>query len=307
VREKLVGAPCTAITGPAGTCLPWTAGYSAGGKSLCAAVLASFTFLGMPALAQTTDSQPAIEPLERQSLERQVEAQRRLLRDWAGLIRYGSENTEIPAAEPGEQRVVFLGDETTEQWGKGSARFFPGKPYFNRGIGGQTTPQMLIRFRQDVISLKPKVVVILAGTNDIAGVTGPGTQGMISENFMSMVDLAKANQIGVVLASILAVCDCFTKQTAVRPNGKIRGMNAWLKQYAAQSGSVYLDYYSALAESGAFKKDLTIDGLLPNDAGYGIMAPLAERAIAEALGKKTARAPNAQGQTATIDSKPAGK
>lgn len=277
-----VGSCFTAIAGSTGTlCLRTRAGYSAGRKGLCAVVLAGFAMLGVPAWAQTTDSRPAYE-----ALHRQAEAQRRLLQDWAGLIRYGSENTEIPSPAPGEQRVVFLGDETTEQWGKGGAGFFPGKPYWNRGIGGQTTPQMLVRFRQDVISLQPQVVVILAGTNDIAGVTGPGTQGMIVENFLSMVDLAKVNQIGVVLASILPVCDCFTKQTAVRPNGKIRGMNAWLRQYAAQSGAVYLDYYSALAENGAFKKDLTGDGLLPNDAGYRVMAPLAEQAIAAALEKK---------------------
>jgi lysophospholipase L1-like esterase len=287
--------------------LPWTSGHGAGRNRWRAALLAGCGFLAAPTLAQTTGSRPAVESLERPALERQVEAQRRLLQDWAGLIRYGSENTEIRPAAPGEQRVVFLGDETTEQWGKGAARFFPGKPYFNRGISGQTTPQMLVRFRQDVISLQPKAVVILAGANDIAGVTGPGTQGMIVENFMSMVELAKVNQIGVVLASILPVCDCFSKQTAVRPNGKIRGMNAWLRQYAAQSGSVYLDYYSGLAESGAFKKDLTSDGLLPNDAGYSIMAPLAEQAIGEALEKKPPPALDARRQTAAFESKPAGK
>src|SRR5262252_4299656 len=218
-------------------------------------------------------------------LERRLEAQRRLLADWAGLIRYGSENTELPAPKPGEDRVVFLGDEITENWGRGSAQFFPGKSYLNRGIKGQTTPQMLVRFRQDVIALKPKVVVIQAGTNDIASLTGPITQGMFAENIMSIVELARANNIRVVLASLTPICDCYTKQSALRPQGKIIGMNGWLKEYAAQSGSVYLNYYSAMAEGRNLKKELTGDGLLPNDAGYAVMAPLAEQAVAQALGK----------------------
>jgi lysophospholipase L1-like esterase len=216
-------------------------------------------------------------------LERTVEAQRKLLHDWGGLTRYGSENTEIAPPKPGENRVVFLGDDATEFWGSGEAKFFPGKPYFNRGIARQTTPQMLVRFRQDVIALAPKVVVIQGGMNDIAAVTGPGTQGMMIENFQSMVELAQANGIAVVLASLLPVCDCGTNQTALRPVGKILGMNGWLRDYAEKTGSVYLDYYSALAEGRAFKREWTKDGLLPNDAGYAVMAPLAEAAIAKAL------------------------
>jgi lysophospholipase L1-like esterase len=219
------------------------------------------------------------------ALEQRMAAQRHLLIDWAGLIRYGSENTELPRPAPGEDRVVFLGDEITEFWGGGKTKFFPGKPYLNRGIKGQTTPQMLVRFRQDVIALKPKVVVILAGTNDLASVTGPITQRMMAENIMSIVELAQANGIRVVLASLTPVCDCYTKQTALRPHGKIMGINEWLKEYAAQSGAVYLDYYSAMAEGRNLKRELTSDGLLPNDAGYSVMAPLAEQAIAQALGK----------------------
>lgn len=220
------------------------------------------------------------------ALEQRMAAQRHLLVDWAGLIRYGSVNTELPPPASGEARVVFLGDEITEFWGSGNAKFFPGKPYLNRGISGQTTPQMLVRFRQDVIALKPKVVVILAGTNDLASVTGPITQGMMAENFMSIVELAKANGIKVILSSLTPVCDCFSKQTALRPQGKIIGINGWLKEYAAQSGSVYLDYYSAMAEGRNLKRELTSDGVLPNDAGYAVMAPLAEKAIAQALGEK---------------------
>jgi lysophospholipase L1-like esterase len=219
--------------------------------------------------------------LNREELERIVVAQQRLLNDWAGLTRYGSENTEVRLL-PDQDRVVFIGDEITENWTK----FFPGKPYFNRGISGQTTPQMLVRFRQDVIGLKPKVVVIQAGANDLAGTAGPMTQGTAAENFMSMVELAKAHGIRVVLASTTPVCDCYKNVTSRRSPGKLIGLNAWLKGYAAESGSGYLNYYSALVEGRAFRKDLTADGIIPNEAGYELMAALAEKAIAEALSRK---------------------
>ena len=218
-------------------------------------------------------------------LEEVVKNQRKLLHDWGGLIRYGSVNTEIPPPGPDENRVVFIGDDVTDLWGEGDEPFFPGKPYFNRGIARQTTPQMLVRFRQDVIKLRPRVVVIQGGMNDIAAFTGPGTQGMIVENIESMVDLARFNGIQVVLASLLPVCDdCGpVRQTALRPRGKIFGLNDWLEEYAEETGSVYLDYYRALADGRSFKAEWTKDGLLPNGAGYAVMAPLAEAAIAEAL------------------------
>ena len=218
------------------------------------------------------------------ALEQQVEGQRKLLWDWASLIRYGSENSELPKPKPDQNRVVFLGDEITENWSASS--FFSGKPYINRGITGQTSPQLLVRFRQDVIKLNPKVVVIQIGSNDLASVTGPITQQMFAENVMSIVELAKVNNIKVVLASMTPICDCYTKQSVLRPFGKIIGMNGWLKDYAAQSGAVYLDYYSALAEGRNLKKEFTNDGVYLNDTGYAVMAPLAEKAIAEALGKK---------------------
>jgi lysophospholipase L1-like esterase len=198
----------------------------------------------------------------------------KLLVDWGGLTRYGSENTEVPNPKQGENRVVFLGDQITEKW----TNFFPGKPYLNRGIAGQTSPQMLVRFQQDVISLQPKVVVIQAGTNDLAGATGPATEGTIADYFRSMVELARFHGIRVILASVTPVA-----RNDLRPQGKIIGLNGWIKQYAAHSGSVYLDYYSALAEGRNLKKDLTTDGLVPNDAGYAVMAGLAEKAIQEAL------------------------
>ena len=214
--------------------------------------------------------------------EERLDAQRRLMHDWGGLIRYGSENTELKPPKAGEQRVVFLGDDITENW----QNFFPGKPYLNRGIEGQTSGQMLLRFRQDVISLKPKVVVIQAGSNDLAGLTGPATQPMIAENIMSMVELAKANGIKVVLASVTPVCDCTTRQTQKRSPGKIMGVNGWLKEYAAETGSVYLDYHGALAAGRNLKAAVTTDGFLLNDTAYEAMTPLAEKAIAEALAKQ---------------------
>ena len=199
-------------------------------------------------------------------------------RDFGGLIRYGSENAELGPPKAGETRVVFLGDQVTDLWGE---KFFPGKPFLNRGIAGQTSAQMLVRFHQDVVAMKPKVVVIQAGMNDLL----VATEGVMADNFMSMMDIAKANGIRVVLASVTPVCDCYNKQTGLRPQGKIISLNGWIRDFAARSGAVYLNYYSALAEGRDFRKELTDDGLLPNDAGYGVMAPLAEKAIAEALKK----------------------
>lgn len=221
----------------------------------------------------------------REQLEREVEAYRRILLDWGGLTRYGSENSEL-RLDLSETRVVFLGDEITEKWGEGKTPFFPGKPYLNRGITRQTAAQMLVRFRQDVIGLKPKVVVIQAGTNDIASVMGPSTEGTMAEHFESMTDLAKLHGIRVVLASVTPVCDCAgARQTLRRPAGKILGVNGWLKEHAAKTGAVYLDYYSALAEGRAIRREFTTDGFLLSDAAYETMAPLAERAIAAALAK----------------------
>ncbi|MBY0507220.1 MAG: capsular biosynthesis protein [Bryobacteraceae bacterium] len=206
-------------------------------------------------------------------LERELTAQRRLLNDWAGLTRYGSDNAEIKSPPA----VVFLGDEITEKW----EPFFEGKPYLNRGLARQSSAQMLLRFRQDVISLKPKLVIIQAGTNDIAGTAGPTTEAMSAENFMSMVELAKANGIRVILASVTPVWETQKR----RPAGKIIGLNGWLKSYAAKVGATYLDYYSALASGRVLRKEFTNDGLVPNAAGYAAMAPLAEAAIAEAMAK----------------------
>jgi lysophospholipase L1-like esterase len=228
--------------------------------------------------AQTPDNSDRV-----QTLEREVEAARHRLMDWAGLTRYGSDDTQIPPPKPGENRVVFLGDDITENW---QGPFFPGKPYINRGIERQTTPQMLVRFQQDVVELHPKVVVIQGGSNDLAGLTGPATEVMIGRNFTSMTQIAKANGIRVVLASVTPVCNCYSNQTGRRPQGKIIGLNGWIKRYAASTGAVYLDYYSALANGRDFKKELTNDGLHPNEAGYGVMGQLAEEAISKALAQR---------------------
>lgn len=218
-----------------------------------------------------------------QELEDRLAKQHRLMVDWGGLTHYGSDNSELKPPKPGENRVVFLGDQITEDWGAGNGAFFPGKPYLNRGIRGQTSPQMLVRFRQDVIALKPKVVVIQAGINDLAGATGPATDETIGENLTSMTELARYNGIRVVLASITPICNCFNNHISLRLQEKIAETNEWIRGYAERSRSVYLDYFPALADGQNFRKELTRDGVLPNEAGYAVMTPLAEKAIAAAL------------------------
>jgi lysophospholipase L1-like esterase len=219
-------------------------------------------------------------------LERRLNACTHYLRDWPGLTRYGSDNADLGAPARGEDRVVFFGDDITESWGRAAPQFFRSAPYVNRGIGGQTTSQMLVRFRQDVVSLKPKAVVIQGGTNDIASLFSPGTEALVLDNVRSMTEIAKANGIRVIIASATPVCDCVTDQTTTRPQGKLIGLNGALRDYAAESGSVFLDYYGALVNGRDFKSDLTSDGLVPNQAGYAVMAPLAADAIARALGRK---------------------
>jgi lysophospholipase L1-like esterase len=214
------------------------------------------------------------------------------LKDWPELARYRDANsiTNTPAKD--ENRVVFMGDSITYLWADPRyGGFFPGKPYIDRGISGQTTPQMLIRFRADVIALKPKVVVILAGTNDLAGNTGPTTLQAIEDNLTSMFDLAHTNGLRVVFASVLPVSDYEKRrdgrqivQTKRRPPEQITALNAWMKKYAATHGGVYLDYFSAMVDDKGFLKDeLSDDGLHPNQKGYDVMAPLAEQAITTAL------------------------
>jgi len=201
--------------------------------------------------------------------------------DWANLNRFKADNANLAATAPGENRVVFMGNSITEGWIKIHPEFFA--RYINRGISGQTTPQMLVRFRADVIKLKPKVVLILAGTNDIAGNTGPSTLEMIEDNIISMTQLAKANGIKVILCSVLPAFD-YPWKPGLEPAEKIVTLNRMIKEYAAKSGSVYLDYYSPLAdERKGMKAEYSKDGVHPNMEGYKIMEPLAEKAIAKAL------------------------
>ena len=205
--------------------------------------------------------------------------------DYGQLARYRDANAKLGPPAAGENRVVFFGDSITDIWK--IADYFPGKPYVNRGIGGQTTPQMLVRFRQDVIDLQPKVVVILAGTNDIAGNTGPMRNEDIEANYASFGELAHAHGIRVVYSSVLPVHN-YTERSkdffAQRPMSRILELNTWLKDYCGKNKIVYLDYFPALVDDkGLLKKDLADDGLHPNDAGYKIMAPLAEAAIQKAL------------------------
>jgi lysophospholipase L1-like esterase len=219
----------------------------------------------------------------------------KILHDWPNLARYTEANAAMAAPAKLELRVVFMGDSITDAWVSPEyGGFFPGKPYIDRGISGQTTPQMLIRFRPDVIALQPKVVVILAGTNDIAGNTGPMTLDQIEGNLASMAELAKANKIRVVLASVLPVSNYGHDgqgnplDTRVnRPPEKILELNAWIKKYAVENGHTYLDYFSAMVDpQGMLQKDLSEDGLHPNAKGYALMSPLAEQAIRTALKKR---------------------
>ena len=229
---------------------------------------------------------PPADTTPSQTVADRTPEEERLHTDWANLARYRDANAGLGLPRPDEDRVVFMGNSITEGWAQYFGTMFPGKPYVGRGISGQTTPQMLVRFRQDVIALKPKVVVILAGTNDIAGNTGPATLEMIEDNLMSMVDLAKANGIRVVLSSVLPAYD-YPWRPGLQPAPKIVALNAWMKNYAATHGVVYLDYHSAMAdERQGFKRELADDGVHPNEAGYRVMAPLAEQAIAAALGRR---------------------
>jgi lysophospholipase L1-like esterase len=243
---------------------------------------------GVSGVAQTAAVQPASAAAPAPvSAEKQLAAAQAKLMDWAQLGRYAAENAALAPAAAGEQRVVFYGDSITDAWGRrpGTGDFFPGKPYVNRGISGQTTAQMVVRFHPDVVDLKPAVVVILAGTNDVAGNTGPMTPEMTMEDFRAMAEMARANGIKVVITSILPAGD-FPWRKGLEPAPKIQALNARLEAWCKAEGMVWVDYYSALADaSGAMKPGLSVDGVHPNAAGYAIMAPLAEAGIEKALAK----------------------
>jgi lysophospholipase L1-like esterase len=252
---------------------------------------ASLLFSVSPLFAQTTPTPapptPAAASTAPALTPDQIATLQAKLNDWPQLDRYRADNAALPAPAAGEQRVVFYGDSITDAWGRrpGTGTFFPGKPYVNRGISGQTTPQMVARFEQDVVHLHPAVVVILAGTNDVAGNTGPSTPEMTEDNFAAMAAIARQNGIKVVLASITPAYQ-YPWKTSVQPVATIRAINQWLKDDCAREHFVYLDYYSALVDDkGAMRPGLSFDGVHPTAAGYAIMGPLAEAAIAQALGQ----------------------
>lgn len=203
--------------------------------------------------------------------------------DWANLNRYKDENFKIGSPAENENRIVFMGNSITEGWLQINPEFFKDKPYLDRGISGQTTPQMLVRFRQDVVNLKPKAVVILAGTNDIAGNTGPSTLEMIEDNIASMVEIAKANNIKVLLCSVLPAFD-YPWKSGLNPAEKIVELNKWIKNYCEENKLIYVDYFTPMAdERNGLKKEYSEDGVHPNEDGYKVMAPLVEEAIEEVI------------------------
>jgi lysophospholipase L1-like esterase len=206
--------------------------------------------------------------------------------DWPNLNKYQTENTNLKPAAAGQKRIIFMGDSITEFWSIINAEYFAGKPYVNRGISGQTTPQMLVRFRADVIALKPAAVVILAGINDIAGNTGPSTLDMIANNIFSMAELAKANQIKVILCSVLPAFD-FPWRPNQNPAEKIVALNEMIKTYAIANDIVFVDYYSAMVDGRkGLPSSFSNDGVHPNKVGYEVMAPILEKAITNVLLKK---------------------
>jgi lysophospholipase L1-like esterase len=236
-----------------------------------------------PAAAQAApaEAKPALSPSGHPLNDYWIEHDRQVLNDFGWLARFKEADVALGPPAAGEKRVVFMGDSITEAWKTDVS--FPGKPYINRGISGQTTPQMLVRFRQDVIALKPSAVVILAGINDIAGNTGPATLEQVEDNLASMADLATANHISVVLCSVLPAMDFFWSPGKM-PAPKVAALNEWIKAYAAQKGYAYVDFYSAMKDDrGGLPASLSRDGVHPLPAGYAIMAPLVEAGIEKAL------------------------
>ena len=234
-----------------------------------------------PAPTQVAPTTPQPAPAKHPDNDFWRQHDQQLLTDFGWLARFKEEDVKLGPPAAGENRVVFMGDSITQGWNLNQS--FPGKPYINRGISGQTTPQMVVRFRQDVIALQPKVVVILGGTNDIAGNTGPMTLEQTEDNLSSMADLAHANGIRVVLCSITPAFD-FPWDPGLSPAPKIDALNTWLKAYAADHGYVYVDYHSAMKDAqGGLPAALSKDGVHPLPAGYAVMAPLVEAGIEKAL------------------------
>jgi lysophospholipase L1-like esterase len=237
-----------------------------------------------PATQAPIEEKPAVTAAPPVISDAQRAHEEQMKNDWPWLGRFKEADLALGAPAAGEDRVVFMGDSITQGWKiEGADGYFPGKPYINRGISGQTTPQMLVRFRQDVIELKPKVVVILAGINDIAGNTGPETVEQIEDNLASMAELAAAHGIRVVMCSVMPALD-FPWRPGQTPAPKILELDTWMKSYAQAKGFVYVDYYSAMKdESGGMPATLSKDGVHPTAAGYAVMAPLVEAGIERAM------------------------
>jgi len=268
-------APAMAADAPAGLVSDPCVGRVPVPPALLAAMAARYD-------TKRTAPPPAVPPEELAAYRKaQAEAQ---TRDWPNLCLYRADNAALAAGPAAGRQVVFMGDSITQGWGLADAPFFAGG-WVNRGISGQTTPQMLARFQADVVALKPRAVHIMAGTNDVAGNTGPTSAQDIQNNVVAMVTLAKANRVAVVLASI-PPAKVFLWAPALKPADQIRGLNDWLKAYAAKEGLIYVDYYAAMATTdGAMKPELTFDGVHPNAAGYAVMEPLARQALKRALAR----------------------
>lgn len=242
----------------------------------CTLVLAGMSLANMGGLAQTAPAASAATP-------QQVAAMRARLADWPQLEHYRAANAALAPAPPGEQRVIIYGASVAEYWGTRGGPFFPGKPYLNRGIGGQNSGQLLVRFQQDVIHQHPAAVVFLESTNDISQKIEPQVS---EDNWESIAELAKANGIKMILTSITPSSH-FPWSPAMHPAETIRERNVWLKNYAASHSLVYVDFYPVLADAeGGMKPDLTVDGVHPNKEGYALMAPLVEAAVDKVLGGK---------------------
>lgn len=251
-------------------------------------LLASFSMPVQPGFltAQVAGTKPETRPaLVAAPAPASAPIARPLFIDYSGVERYKDADIAVGLPATGENRVVFIGDSITEGWHFDGPQGFSGKPFMNRGISGQTTSQILLRFRQDVIALKPKVVVLLAGTNDIAGNNGPMTLEQTEDNLASMAELAAANHIRVVLCSVLPVFDYHWKP-GLTPAPKIVAINAWLKAYALRNGFIYVDYHAAMKdERDGLPASLSEDGVHPLSAGYAIMKPLVESGIQAALAR----------------------
>ena len=246
---------------------------------------AAIAALVVPALFMACKPKPAPQTATAARPAQLTARQQQMLNDFGNLARFRQANLKLGPPAPGENRVVFMGDSITQGWDL--EKFFPGKPYINRGISGQTSTQMLLRFRQDVIDLKPKVVVILAGTNDIAENTGPMPPSQTEGDIVSMAQLGRANGIRVVLCSVLPSVRFPWHPQVANVASKIVEVNRWLKAYAATHGYVYVDYYSAMKDSdGGLPPNLSRDGVHPLPAGFAIMSPLAQAGIDKALKKK---------------------